>query len=123
MKLQANSSSDQHVVAAHGPGWVEVDGRRFRRSLLITPTVIDADWGPETFDGLAEAHLAVLASHAGDVTLLGTGSRQRFPPPQLLRVLIDAGIGVEIMDTAAACRTYNILVAEGRATLAALIVE
>lgn len=123
MKLQANPSSGQHVIAAHGPGWVDVDGRRYRRSLLISPTAIDADWGPDTFDALADDHLAALAGHAADVVLLGTGSQQHFPPPQRLRVLIEAGIGVEIMDTAAACRTYNILVAEGRATLAALIIE
>jgi uncharacterized protein len=123
MKLQATPSSDQHVIVAHGPGWVDIDGRHYRRSVLITPTAIDADWGPESFGALDEAHLAALADHAGDVWLLGTGSQQRFPPPQVLRVLIEAGISVEIMDTAAACRTYNILVAEGRATLAALIIE
>lgn len=123
MKLQANPSSDQHVIAAHGPGWVEIDGRRYVRSLLVTPTAIDADWGPETFESLTEAHLTALAGHPADVLLLGTGSRQRFPPPQRLRPLIEAGIGVDIMDTAAACRTYNIVVAEGRLAVAALIIE
>lgn len=123
MKLQANPSSGQHIIAAHGPGWVEIDGRRYQSSLVITPTAIDATWGPDTFDALDEAHLSALAVLTCDVLLLGTGSRQRFPQPQLLRSLIEAGIGVEIMDTAAACRTYNIVVAEGRAVVAALIVE
>ena len=123
MKLQANPSSAQHMVGAHGPGWVDVDGRRYRRSLLITPTAIDAEWGPDSVEALAESHLAALAGHHADVVLLGTGERQHFPPPQLLRPLIEAGIGVEVMDTAAACRTYNLLVAEGRAALAALIID
>ena len=72
---------------------------------------------------LTEAHLASLAALTGTVLLLGTGVRQRFPAPPLLRPLVAAGIGVEVMDTGAACRTYNILVAEGRAVAAALIVE
>jgi len=123
MKLQANISSGQHVIAAHGPGWVDVDGNRYRRSLLVSPAGIDAQWGPETFAGLTEAHLAPLAAFAGAVVLLGTGARQHFPSPALLRAPIEAGIGVELMDTAAACRTYNIVVAEGRLAVAALIIE
>ena len=123
MKLQPNPSGSQKTITGHGPGWVETGGRRYQRSFLITPITIDADWGPDTFEQLAETHLAALMGHACDVLLLGTGSRQRFPQPQMLRSLIDVGIGVEIMDTAAACRTYNIVVAEGRAVVAALIVE
>jgi uncharacterized protein len=123
MKLQPNPSGSQRTIAGHGPGWVDIGGRRYQRSLLITPTAIDADWGPDAFEALAEAHLNALTGNTCDVVLLGTGSRQRFPQPQLLRSLIEAGIGVEIMDTAAACRTYNIVVAEGRAVVAALIVE
>jgi uncharacterized protein len=72
---------------------------------------------------LTAEHLSALAGFRGDVLVLGTGARQRFPSPQLLRPLVEAGIGIEIMDTPAACRTYNILVGEGRAVAAALIVE
>ena len=75
------------------------------------------------FDALATEHLTQLAAFSCDVLLLGTGLRQRFPSPALLRPLIESGRGFEIMDTAAACRTYNILVGEGRIVLAALIVE
>ena len=123
MKLQANLSSGQHVIGAHGPGWVDVDSARYRRSVLVTPKGIDPDWGPESFEALAEAHLLPLAEHAGAVVLLGTGNRQRFPSPALLRPLIEAGIGIEVMDTAAACRTYIIVVAESRLSVAALIIE
>jgi uncharacterized protein len=72
---------------------------------------------------LTAEHLAQLTAFPCDVLLLGTGRRQRFPAPALLRPLIESGRGYEIMDTAAACRTYNILVAEGRIVLAALIIE
>jgi uncharacterized protein len=123
MKLHADSPSTYHVVTAHGPGYVAVDGRRHERSLLLLPDRIDAAWGPENFARLGAEHFAPLAQLDCDVLLLGTGVRQRFPAPALMRALIEAGRGVEAMDTAAACRTYNILVAEGRKVAAALVVE
>jgi uncharacterized protein len=123
MKLHSDPRGAQHIVTGYGDGWVAVDGRRYERSLLLLPDRIDADWGPESPEALTEAHLAGLAALAGHIVLLGTGAQQRFPAAPLLRPLIEAGIGVEIMDTGAACRTYNVLVAEGRAVAAALIVE
>ena len=123
MKLYADSSSNYHVVTAHGPGFIAVDGRRLEKSLLLLPDRVDTDWGPDDIAALTAEHLAPLAQLGCDVLLLGTGSRQRFPTAAILRPLIEARIGVEIMDTPAACRTYNILVAEGRKVAAALIVE
>ena len=123
MRLHADSRSSFHVVTAHGPGHVSVDGQRLTRSLLLLPDRIDPAWGPDDFAALTAEHLAPLAQLGCDVVLLGTGRRQRFPAPAILRPLIEARIGAEIMDTAAACRTYNILVAEGRKVAAALIVE
>lgn len=123
MRLIADSPSRFHVVTAHGPGFVMVDNNRFERSLLVRPDRIDPDWGPDEFASLATGHLATLAAIGCDVLLLGTGTRQRFPVPALLRALIEAHIGVEVMNTPAACRTYNLLVAEGRQVAAALIVE
>jgi uncharacterized protein len=123
MKLYADRPTGQAIVTALGPGWVEVNGRRHLRSLLLTPTEIDTSWGPESGTALDDRHFVRLAGFTGHVLLLGTGLRQRFPPPALTRPLIDAGLAPEVMDTGAACRTYNILVAEGRAVVAALIVE
>lgn len=121
MKLYADPKSRLYLVTALGPGWVTIGDRRFERSLLLQPQQIDPDWGPAPGQALLETHLAPLGALRGDVLLLGTGARQQFPPPSLLRPLIEAGIGFEIMDTAAACRTYNILVGEGRSAAAALI--
>lgn len=123
LKLHADPRSAHHVVTAYGPGHVAVDGRTLARSLLLQPDRIDEAWGPIAFSRLDEAHVAQLVAVACDVLLLGTGERQRFPPPALLRPLFEAGRTIEIMDTPAACRTYNILVAEGRTVAAALIVE
>jgi uncharacterized protein len=123
LKLHPDRPGVHNVVTACAAGRVAVNGRVLTRSLLLLPDRIDETWGPDIYAALTADHLARLAAIACDVVLLGTGHRQRFPAPALLRPLIDAGRGCEIMDTAAACRTYNILVAEGRIALAALIVE
>ena len=127
MKLHLTASSGHFAVTGHAPGRVDINGRPHERSVLVMPDRLDADWGPGRSETLAAAHLADLATRAGmaagKVVLLGTGSRQRFPPASWLKPLIDLGIGVEVMDTGAACRTYNILVAEGRDVTAALVVE
>lgn len=123
MKLYADPRPTFHVVTSLGPGYVAVDAQRHERSLLLLPDRIDPAWGPANADMLTAAHLAPLAGIGCDLVLLGTGDRQRFPGPAVLRPLIEARIGVEVMDTPAACRTYNILVAEGRKVAAALIVE
>lgn len=123
MKLYADPRPTFHVVTSLGPGYVAVDAQRHERSLLLLPDRIDPAWGPANADVLTAAHLAPLAGIGCDLVLLGTGDRQRFPGPAVLRPLIEARIGVEVMDTPAACRTYNILVAEGRKVAAALIVE
>ena len=123
MKLYPDPPRQQHIVTACEPGSIAVNGRLLTRSLLLLPDHLDETWGPDAFTALTAAHLAQAAARACDILLLGTGLRQHFPPPTLLRPLIEAGRGFEIMDTAAACRTYNILVAEGRLVLAALIIE
>ena len=123
VKLHISPHNSHFIVTAYGDDHVAINGRVLRHSLLLMPNHIDEEWGPNNFSALTHAHLEPLAALAGDVLLLGTGLKQRFPPPTLLRPLIEAGRSVEIMDTQAACRTYNILVTEGRVVVAALIVE
>lgn len=123
LKLHSHRLPPQNVVTAYETGRVAVNGRVLTRSLLLLPDRLDEQWGPAGYAALTAEHLIELTRHPCDVLLLGTGNRQRFPAPALLRPLIEAGRGYEIMDTGAACRTYNLLVAEGRIVLAALIVE
>lgn len=123
MKLHADPHSVLHVVTAYSAGQVAINGRTLSRSLLLMPERIDESWGPDAFAALTVTHLEQLALLPCDVLLIGTGVRQHFPSPALLRPLIEASRGFEVMDTSAACRTYNILVAEGRAVAAALIIE
>ena len=122
-RLYPDPQGADNLVTAYDSDYIAVNGRVLTRSLLLMPARLDEQWGPESFAALTLAHIESLAVISSDVVLLGTGRRQRFPPTALLRPLIEAGRGFEIMDTAAACRTYNILVGEGRLPLAALIIE
>lgn len=123
MKLQADTRFAVHAISAHGPGYVTVGSQRLTRTCLLRPDAIDETWGPDCFDGLTEAHFAALAAVPCDILLLGTGARQRFPAPALMRPLFEARRGIEVMNTAAACRTYNVILAEGRIVATALFVE
>jgi uncharacterized protein len=90
---------------------------------VLTPEAIVTEWAPQGFDGLTADDFAGLIAGAPEIVLLGTGPKIRFPHPRLTHALTDARIGLEVMDTPAACRTFNILAAEGRKVLAALLVE
>jgi uncharacterized protein len=121
MRFSLDSDVNHYAITSYGPDWVKVGEQEFRRSLIVTPERLVSDWPPRTFGDLAEAHFEAIAGLEPEIVLLGTGSRQRFPRPSLLRSLLARGVGVEIMDTAAACRTYNIIMLEGRRVAAALL--
>lgn len=121
MKLQQTSRILIPVVTGFGDGYLQIGERRLTRSVLIGPDLLREDWGKPELEQLEPAHFAELAALPVQIVLIGTGPVQRFPRPVQLRPLIEAGIGVEVMDTLAAARTYNILVAEGRAVAAALL--
>lgn len=122
MKLHLNSTAGQYAITGYGEGFVEINGQRHESNILVLPDRLEPGWLMGGFEALTAAHFAALAGHAPDLVLLGTGSRQRFPHPSLFAGLMSQGIGVEIMDMGAACRTYNFLSAEGRRVAAALIV-
>ena len=123
MKLQADRIEGQNAIARHGPGGVVVNGGEHRRSVIVPWAGEVLPWQVDAFDALTEAHFARLAALAPELVIFGSGSRLRFVRPALLRPLMERRIGIETMDTAAACRTYNVLIAEGRAVLAALLFE
>jgi uncharacterized protein len=106
---------------AHGADHVMVNGERFDRSIAVSAEEVRSDWNVAGFDELSEAHFSYFLALKPDVLLLGTGSQQRFAHPRLYRALTDAGIAVECMNTPAACRTFNILVAENRKVVAAIL--
>jgi len=122
VKLQPSARTHLNTFTGYGEGYVMVNGERHAASLIVQPESLQA-WPVSAFSALAEMHFAQLAALGPEVVLLGTGGRLRFPPPRLSAPLARAGIGLEVMDVQAACRTYNILMAEERRVLAALIFE
>ena len=124
MKLHLNTDAGQMLFTGYGADHVLINGHRFDSSLLLTTRGIEiAPWAGLGFDALTAAHFEWVAHRELDILLLGTGSRLRFPHPSLTRALVDAQIGLEVMDIGALCRTYNILAAEGRSVGAAVLIE
>jgi uncharacterized protein len=121
MKFHLERLDGRNFVTGYGPGYVSVNGTRHDRALLLLPDHL-SDWNIATFDALDEAAFAELAQLPIEVLLLGTGTALQFPHPRLTQPLRDAHIGLEVMDTAAACRTYNILLGEDRKVGAALLI-
>ena len=115
------STAQGNVVTGCGAGWVRIGADEHRASFVVAPDAIVTPWAGGGFEGLAEDDFVRVKALDPEIVLLGTGSRQRFPHPRLYRALTDAGIGVEIMDSAAAARTYNIIAAEGRRVAAAIL--
>lgn len=120
MRLSLDFDERAFRVGAYGAGQVVVNGREIDHSVLLSAERLET-WPPARFEDLSESHFAAITTLEPELVVLGTGARQRFPHPALTRPLIDRGIGVEAMDTGAACRTYNILSAEGRRVVAALL--
>ncbi len=121
MKLHLSAAAGRNVFTAYGPGYVAVNEQRHVRSLIVTPHRIVADWPATTFAALQPEHLAALVDLDVEIVLLGTGEAAHFPRADIIRPLVEARIGVEAMDVQAACRTYNILMAEERKVAAALL--
>ena len=116
------STTEGNVFTGHGDGFVRLGVVEYRENVLVTPERIVTGWAPGGVQALSEADFAAIAELQPEVALLGTGASLRFPHPRLTRPLIDAGIGLEVMDTPAACRTFNILAAEGRRVAAGVLI-
>ena len=122
MKIQPDRM-DVQAITAHGPGWVAVDHRQFTESLVLSSDGFLQRWNCDRFEDVNAGHFTALAEHDCELVIFGSGNRLRFVHPQWTAALLERRIGIETMDTAAACRTYNVLAGEGRKVVAALIVE
>jgi uncharacterized protein len=126
MKLQPDHLDVQSILG-YGPGWVGLGhqgvAEKIEHSVVIGSGGEKLDWLCVRFEDLTEAHFSQLAASQPELVIFGSGIRLRFPPPAFLRELMARRIGVETMDTLAACRTYNILAGEGRRVTAALLIE
>jgi uncharacterized protein len=120
MKFQLETAPGRNLFTGYGEGYLAVNRVRHETSLVVAADSLHFDW-PARWEDLAAVHFEFLLSLRPEIVLLGTGARQKFPHPALSRSLSAARIGLESMDTPAACRTYNILIAEGRHVVAAVM--
>jgi uncharacterized protein len=120
MKLQPDAIHGPSITG-YGEGWVAVNGEKFTSSIIVSAMGTRIDWNCSRFEELQASHFEQLASLNPELVLFGSGARIQFPQPQWLQALYARRIGVETMDTQAACRTYNFLAGEGRKVVAALL--
>lgn len=121
MKLSLEKGTASHRIRAYGAGVITINETDYHEPLVVMPEALISPWTPPALDALRAEDFDSLIEHGREIVLLGTGQRQRFPPYRLLADMARRGIGLEIMDTAAACRTYNVLMAEDRRVAAALL--
>ncbi|HEX2830118.1 MAG TPA: Mth938-like domain-containing protein [Burkholderiales bacterium] len=122
MKLHLTKAAGRNLFTGYGDGYVSVNDQRYTRPVIVAPEGEVEPWNPQSFEALTADDFDVLTARSPELVLLGTGSALRFPKPDVIRPLVTAGVGFEAMDTRAACRTYNILMAEGRQVIAAIFV-
>jgi uncharacterized protein len=123
MKLHSQDNQQYQTVTGYDQGGVEINAKRYDYSVLVMPETPPRPWPVTRFEDLTEEHFAAIEQDQPDVVILGTGERQRFIHPKLIKALSARRVGVESMDSHAACRTYNILMGEGRKVTLALIIE
>jgi uncharacterized protein len=121
MKLHLTQADGQNLITGYSAQSISVNHQRIEHSLIVMPDALITDWKIENFNELNEADFEKIASLKPEVVLLGTGQGHHFIHPRLIKALTEANIAVECMTTDAACRTYNILMTEGRKVVAALI--
>lgn len=122
MDFSRNEGPAHLLVQRIEAGAITIGGLTYRQSVLLTPDGV-VEWAAASIDDVAAGGLDALLEYLPEIVLLGTGERLRFPDPVVQRPLLEQGIGLEVMDTAAACRTFNLLLSERRRVLAALLIE
>lgn len=121
MKLSLDTGTASHLVRHYDEAGITINETVYTRDLIVMPEAIIEDWDSAAPAELTPEHFTALEGHEREILLLGTGRTQRFPPARLMAALSRRGIGLEVMDTAAACRTYNVLVSEQRRVVAGLM--
>lgn len=122
MKLHLTTAENHNLITAYGMGFVDINKQKYTQNLIVMADQLILDWQATDFASICAEHLAKIAELKPEVVLLGTGETHQFLHPKLYQTLTAQGIPLECMTTAAACRTYNILMSEGRNVAAALLV-
>lgn len=122
MKLHLTTAENNYLITGYAKSYIEVNKQRYTQNLVIMSDKLILDWSATDFANLTEAHFAQILAIKPEVVLLGTGEKHQFLHPKIIQKLTQNNIPLECMTTAAACRTYNILMSEGRNVAAALLV-
>lgn len=120
MKLHLTTAEKQNLITGYGDDYIEINRQRYPHNVIVTPENIVSDWDCSAFAAITPAHFAEISQRKPEVVLLGSGTTHRFLHPRIYAALTEQGIPMECMNTAAACRTYNILMSEGRNVTAVL---
>lgn len=121
MKFAQDSQDDGYVITAYDIDSVSINGQTFKQSLVVANAQLNENWDLVGIESLTPEHIELVLSFEPELILIGTGSKLIFPAVEVYSSIIERGIGVDFMDTGAACRTYNILMSEGRDVVAGLI--
>ena len=122
MKFSEDYNPGSNMIRAYHSNGVNINGQTFEQSLVVSPNRLIDDWPVTSVDDLSVDLLQELVEHSPEVILIGTGRQIRFPSPEIYAHVVNQGIGIEFMDTGAACRTYNILLSEQRKVIAGIII-
>lgn len=123
MKLHLTTAENNNLITAYGADYIEINKQRYAQNLIVMPQALIQDWQVASFADIANKHFQQIVDQKPEVVLLGTGTKHLFLHPRHYQLLTDKGIALECMTTAAACRTYNILMSEGRNVAAVLILK
>jgi uncharacterized protein len=121
--LDLDSNEAKYQIRSFTPGRIQVNDTILTSSLIVSPDILIENWAPQVITELTPAALELISPLKPDILLIGTGANLVFIKAEIYGALINQGIGVEIMDTSAACRTFNALTAENRRVVAALIIR
>ena len=123
MKLTDEKIGGIHLIRSYAPGEVRIGETVVRSSCLVKTDQLITDWRPQTVADISVADMEAVLALKPEVVVIGSGPKQQFPAPEILGALLSRGVGCEVMDTGAACRTYNVLAGEGRTVVAALLLR
>jgi uncharacterized protein len=123
MLLSQDKNLNGNIIRSYTPGSITINETVYTQSLVLSPSQLIPNWRPQNINQLTSQDLQVLIEQNPEVVLLGTGKTQHFPPLEVLSILIENKLGYEIMNTAAACRTYNLLMSEARHVVAGLLIN
>lgn len=123
MQISEDTSSAKFQIRRYEVGQIQVNEHRYEESLIISPDLLIEDWPPQCFEELEPNHLEFLIEHQPEIALLGTGEKQAFLPAEITAKFLGLGIGLEVMNSEAACHTYQVLTSEGRSVMAAILIR